>query len=181
MGVHPVKRLLRNPWLWIFLPLPLLFGLFQIFSVSTDTILLTLRLLIFVTLSIHASKYVLRAPVLIIDGNVASESVWLVGWAVVLLSLMATQVLGWVSISLERPDWLTAQYWGSDIVLSLLYGLLLMVWGSRRTTPRPATGRLGFGGFVVGFLSALGLMLSGVLPSLTKAVLALFGGLMHAL
>lgn len=176
-----MKRLLRNPWTLILAPLPIIFVVFQMFSVPPDNILLTLRLLIFIAVSILASKYVFRAPYLIHDGNTTAEGVNIVGWSIVLLSLMVTQVLGWVSISLDRPPWLTAQYWSADIVLSMFWGFVIVVYSTRRTTPKPLSGRIGLGGFVVGFLSAVGLMLSGILPSLTKAVVMLFGGLMHAL
>lgn len=175
-----MKRIVKNPWTWILLPLPLLWIVLQLASVAPDSILLSLRLLIFITLAVLASRYVLRAPVLICEGNTTLEGVWIIGAAMMIASLMATQILGWVTILLGRPEWLSQQYWSSDIVLSLFYGLVLMAWGARRAVPRPTGGRIGFGGFVVGFLSALGLMLSGILPIIGKTVALLFGGLIHA-
>lgn len=162
------------------LPLPVLWAALQFAAIPPDNIVVVLRIVIFVTLAVLAGKYAIRAPVLVGGGNTSPEAFWIIGMAMTIASLMATQVLGWVTISLGRPDWLPQQYWTSDIVLSLFYGLVLLAWGARRTAPRPASGRIGLGGFVVGFLSALGLMLSGILPIIGKTVALLFGGLIHA-
>lgn len=176
-----MRRILKNPWTWILIPLPVLYVLVQLFGLPPDTVQLVVRLAVFFALSILASKYVLRSFGIVYDGNTSNEGMYLVGWGIAFVSLMATQVLGWVTISLDRPEWLTLTYWGPDIVISFFYGLSLVVWSTRRATPRPQSSRIGLSGFLVGFLSALGLMVSGVLPSLAKLLATVFGSLTHAL
>ena len=86
----------------------------------------------------------------------------------------------WVFIGLDRPAWMIESYWNPALVYTLFFGLVLVAWSTRRTTPKPPTGRIGLGGFFVGFLSAIGLMLSGILPAVTKFVLGLAQGMLRA-
>lgn len=161
--------------------MPILLIAAPLLGINPDVLLLILGVLIFVALSMLASRYVPRAPVLIYSGNIENEAIHIVGYSIVFLSLMATQVLRWVAIQLGRPDWLTAQYWSADIVLSMFYGFALVVWSTRRVTPRPPSGRIGVRGFLVGLISGIGLMLSGILPHLGKIVSAAFMALTKAM
>lgn len=176
-----MNRILKNRWTWILLPLPILLLAAPLLGINPDAVLVVLGVLIFIAVAVLASKYVPRVFPLIASGNIENEAVHITGWSIVFLSLMATQVLRWVSIQLGRPDWLAAQYWNSSIVLCMFYGFAMVVWSTRRTTPKPPSGRIGLRGFAVGFLSALGLMLSGILPQLGKMVSGVFVGLMRAL
>jgi hypothetical protein len=176
-----VIRFFKNPWTYILLGPASLFGLLAMVGVEPDTVVLTFGFLLFLVVAVSASKYAFRAPALIFEGNVNNDSVNIVGFALVLVSLMATQTYRWIFISLGRPEWLTQTYWVSGFVYTMFVGFALVAWSTRRTTPKPVSGRIGLSGFFVGFLSAIGLMLSGILPAVTKFVLGLFGGLTRVL
>lgn len=169
-----MKRILRNRWTWILLPLPILLIAAPLLGINPDVLLLILGVLIFIAVAMLASRYVPRVFPLIYSGNVENESVHIVGWSLVFLSLMATQVLRWVAIQLGRPEWIAHQFWSADIVLSMFYGFALVVYSTRRVTPRLPTGRIGIRGFLVGLVSGIGLMLSGALPVVWKAVSTAF-------
>lgn len=175
-----MRRLIKNPWTWILLPLPIALIAAPLLGINPDVVLLALGVLIFIAVAMLASRYVPRVFPLVYEGNVENESVHIIGWSIVFLSLMATQVLRWVAIQLGRPDWIAQQFWSADIVMAMLYGFVLVVYSTRRAAPKPITGRIGLRGFIVGFLSALGLMLSGVLPYISKAILMAFQGMFHA-
>lgn len=175
-----MKRLIKNPWTWI-LSLPvLLFVLLVILRIDTDLVVLTFGFLLFLIVSVAASRYALRAPALIADGNSSNEAFNIVGWAFVMFAIEATQVYRWIFITMGRPDWLIGQYWSSGFVYTMFCGFCMVSWSTRRVMPQPPNGRVGFGGFIVGFATALGLMLSGILPNVIKAILVAFQGLLHA-
>lgn len=165
-----MKRTWRNPWTWILLPPILLFVILAALGVPADWIVLTFGLLVFLAAALVAGKYVIRAPVLIYAGDIENQSVNIVGWSLVLLSLMASQVLRWVSINLDRPEWLTQQYWSSALVYALFLGFVLVAWSTRKASTAPPSGRLGLGGWFVGLLTGIGLMASGALPMAAKLV-----------
>lgn len=165
-----MRRFFRNPWTWILLPPIVLFILMAGLAVAADLIALTFGLLVFLAAALVAGKYVIRAPALIYSGSVANQSINIVGWSLVLLSLMASQVLRWVAINLSRPDWLTQQYWSPAIVYTLFIGFVLVAWSTRKASTAPPGGRIGLGGWFVGFLSGVGLMLSGIFPVIIKGL-----------
>lgn len=163
-----MKRFFRNPWTWILLPPPLLFVVLMLAHVPADWVVLTFGLLVFLAAAVVAGKYVIRAPSLIHAGNIENQAINIVGWALVLLSLMATQTYRWVSINLNRPDWLTLQYWSASMVYAMFFGFILVAWSTRRASTAPPHGRLGLGGWFVGLISGIGLMASGALPMAVK-------------
>lgn len=174
------NRLLKNPWTWILL-IPLLLFAFMVFlRVDPDLVVLTFGFLLFLIVSVAASKYALRAPVLIYNGDMRNEAINIVGWAFVMLGIEATQTYRWIFITLGRPEWLVHQYWSSSFVYTMFCGFAMVAWSTRRTVPRPPNGKIGFGGFIVGFATALGLMLSGILPAAAKALFAVFQSLLRA-
>lgn len=170
-----MKRFFRNPWTWILLPPPILFAILALTNVLADWIVLTFGLFVFLAAAVVAGKYVIRAPALIYEGNVQSQSVNIIGWAIVLLSLMATQTYRWVVINLDRPDWLATQYWSAGMVYTMFFGFVLVAWSTRRIASSPPSGRVGLGGWFVGLLSGIGLMASGALPLAAKMAILLFG------
>lgn len=165
-----MRRFLRNPWTWILLPPPLLFAILMLAHVPADWVVLTFGLFVFLAAAVVAGKYVIRAPALIYAGNVENQSINIVGWSLVLLSLMATQTYRWVVINLDRPDWLTQQYWSSGTVYVMFFGFVLVAWSTRRASTAPPHGRVGLGGWFVGLISGIGLMASGALPMAAKLV-----------
>ncbi len=175
-----VKRLISNPWVWVLSLPPILFIILMAVHVSSDAVSLVFGFLLFLIISVAASKYALRAPVLIWQGTTSNEAVNIAGWAFVMLALEATQTYRWIFISLGRPEWLIGQYWNAAIIYTMFCGFCMVAWSTRRTLPRPPNGRVSLGGFVVGFATALGLMLSGILPALVKMLLATVQGLAHA-
>lgn len=175
-----MRRILKNPWTWIFALPALVFVILVSVHAPVDTMLLTFGFLLFLAIALPASKYVLRAPVLVYQGDVSSEALNITGWACVMLSLESTQVYRWVYITMDRPAWLTETYWSSSFIYAMFYGFLLVAWSTRRAVPKPPNGRVGLGGFFIGFATAIGLMLSGILPSVTRTVVVLFGSLTHA-
>lgn len=177
-----MTRLIKNPWTWILTVPIVLFSLLVLARVEPDNVLLTFGFLLFLTVSLAASKYALRAPALIYHGNISNEAVNIAGWAFVMLAVEATQIYRWVSIAiLHRADWLTATYWNALIVYTMFVGFCMVAWSTRRAVPRPPSGRIGWGGFIVGFATAISLMLSGILPSIIKGAAMLFGSMTHAL
>lgn len=176
-----MSRLIRNPWTYLLLGPAALFALLILVGVTPDALVLTFGFLVFLVVSVAATKYAFRAPSLIWEGNTQNDSVNIIGWAAVLVSLMSTQVYRWVFISMGRPDWLIETYWSPLFVYTMFLGFTLVAWSTRRATPKPPSGRFGWGSFFVGVISALGLMLSGILPGVTKFVLGLFGASVHAL
>src|SRR5690349_12926895 len=105
-----MTRLYRNPWTYLLAGPAIVFLLLVLVGVTPDAIVLTFGFLVFLVVSVAASKYAFRAPALIWSGNVENESVNIVGWGIVLISLMLTQTYRWVFISLDRPDWLLQTY-----------------------------------------------------------------------
>lgn len=173
-------RFLKNPWTGLLAAPVVLFAALWGFRVPPDGILQVFSFLLFLAVGIAASKYVLRSPALIRDGNVGNDSLNIVGWAVVLLTLMQTQAYRWIFISLGRPLYMQESYWNALIVFTMFFSFVLVAYSTRRTVPRVPGGRISLGGFFVGFVSALGLMLSGAIPAVTKLVVALFQGAVHA-
>lgn len=172
--------LIKNPWTWV-LGLPLvLFVTLVLLHVDPDTTVLTFGFLLFLIVSVAASKYAIRTPVLVYTGDTRNEAVNIVGWAFVMLSIEATQTYRWIFITLGRPDWLTNQYWSSLFVYTMFWGFCMVAWSTRKTVPRPPNGRIGLGGFIVGFATAIGLMLSGILPAILKLIVTACQGLLHA-
>lgn len=178
----PVKRILKNRWLWLLLPMPISIGLLMLFHVPADLALVVLGFLIFVVASIVSSRYVLRAPILVWEGNVEKSAVNVLGWSLVLVSILATQTYRWLFIQADRPDAWTQTYWSSSFLVVMFAGFCFVAYSTVRDVPREPRGkRLGLGGFLVGFLSALGLTLSGILPGLYRMASMALAGLLRAL
>lgn len=172
-----MKRFFRNPWTWILLPPPILFAVLMLFAVPADWVVLTFGLLVFLAIAVVAGKYVIRAPALIYEGNIENQAVNIVGFALVLLSLMGMQTYRWVVINLNRPDWISQQYWSAGMVYVMFVGFILVAWSTRRAATAPPNGRVGLGGWFVGLISGIGLMASGVLPMAAKMSMLAFGKL----
>ncbi len=173
---------LRNRWLWILGPAILLLVLLMLLGVAPDILLLTFGTAVFVVVAFPAAKYFWRSLQLIGSGYTEREDFNIVGWALVLLGLMETQVYRWVWIQLDRPDWLADQYWSTSFVYTMLVGFILVAWSARRAPPDvlPGSPSFGFITLFVGFISGVGLMLSGILPAAVKFIVGLIGGAVQA-
>lgn len=177
---------LRNRWLWILVPPWALFLVLMGFDVKSTSLLWAFSIITFMIVAYPFAKYFWRGTQLVWMGYTERQDFNIVGWAHVLLGLMGTQAYRrvWLSAGGDQghATWLTQQYWNAACLYVMMIGFLLVAWSSRRVPPDvlPSGPGFGFLSLFVGFISGVGLMLSGVLPALAKALLWLVSGLFHA-
>ena len=178
-----MKRLLKNAWTWILGVPVVLFVALVIARVPPDWVTVTFGLFVFLAASVVSSKYLLRAPALIYAGDTSRESMNIVGWGLVLLSILETTVYRWVFISMNRAEWLTLTYWNPAFIITMFVGFVLVAYSTRRSDPvAPPTGkRISLSSLFVGLLSGIGLTMSGALPFVGKLFGVLWNGLAHTM
>lgn len=160
----------QNRWLWILSPPAVLFGALMWFGVPPDTLLWLFSIALFIIVAYPAAKYFWRTTEIVWNNYAERQDFNVAGWAFVLLGLMTTQIYRWVWLSFDRPDWLTGHYWSAAYLYLMLFGFGLVAWSARKAPPDavPSEGGFGFIHLFVGFISGVGLMLSGALPAAIK-------------
>lgn len=176
-----MKRLIRNAWVWILGVPTILFGVLVAARVPPDWITVTFGLFVFLAAAVVSGKYVLRAPALVWDGDTSKESQNIVGWSLVLLSVLETTIYRWVFIGYGRPEWLTLTYWNPAFIITMFVGFVMVAYSTRRVgPPMPPSGkRFSLSSVFVGLLSGIGLMASGALPFVGKVLGLLWQHIVH--
>lgn len=178
-----MRRILTNPYAAILLaPLASFLTLVH-FGVAPDPINLVARVYVFALFAYVGARYVGRAPSLMWSGDMRPEARNISGWALVILGSMMTQVYGFLYITYDRPEWLSGQYWSPSFVVLIATGLTLVASSVPRFPP------FGVGGqglsviasFVVGFSSAMFLVLLQQIGHVWLILKAIFAGAVHAL
>ncbi len=186
-----IPRVLKNLYFWSLLIPAIAFGLLALARVGADDLNLTARLYFFGLLAYVGARYVARAPMLMLEGNVTPEGRNITGWGIFIVSIMLQQVLAWLAIVYSdengvRPLWLSNSYWSPALVVLAGVGITLVASSVPRFQfPFPPQGGSpnGLGmiaSFAVGVLSALALFASQWLPSLFKVIGFFLQGLAHA-
>ena len=158
---------LRNSWLWLTVGAVSAFAVPAIASVPADFLLDLFATLLAIVLLGGAFKYMTRAPQHWLDGNMSPEARQIIGYATAFSGMTALCVYGYVFRAMDRPTWLSQQYWAAGIFYTILIGFLAVAWSNRN--PAPATKSTRFGSFFLGFLASCALFLS---PLAGKIVLA---------
>lgn len=151
-----------NPWVWITLAAALIFAIPPLAGVPADGTVQVHRFFLFIVVSVAFSRYISRAPAMWWDGDKSPEAKQIIGFAVVLFGILYQSLYAWLYVQLGRPEWLTVMYWSDGSTYLTLVGFLLIAWSTRAPAPRVRGNR--FASYLVGLLTGLGLMLSGVLP-----------------
>lgn len=178
-----MKRLLTNPYLAILLvPLAAFLLLVQV-NIAPDPISIFARIYVFALFAYVGARYVGRAPVLMVEGNTSPEARNIVGWALVIVGSMLTQVYAALYIWYDRPEWLSSQYWSPSFVVLIGTGLTLVASSVPRFPPfgNSPHGLSVIASFVVGFSSAVGLFLASHIPQVVAFFRGIWGGVAHAL
>lgn len=178
-----MRRILTNPYSAILLAPLVSFLLVVNVGVSPDPISLVSRVYVFALFAYVGARYVGRAPSLMWNGDMRAEARNISGWALVILGSMMTQVYAWLYIVYDRPEWLSSQYWSPSFVVLIATGLTLVASSVPRFPP------FGVGGqglsviasFVVGFSSAMFLVLLQQIGHVWMILKAIFAGAVHAL
>lgn len=152
-----------NPWVWITLAAAVIFAIPPLAGVPADSTVQVHRLFLFIVVSVAFSRYISRAPAMWWDGDKSPEAKQIIGFAVVLFGLLYQSLYAWLYVQLGRPDWLTVTYWSDGSTYLTLVGFLLIAWSTNPPRPMRLRGSR-VGSYLVGLLTGLGLMLSGILP-----------------
>lgn len=178
-----MRRILTNPYLAILLAPLATFLLLVNFGVAPDPISLVARVYVFAMFAYVGARYVGRAPSLMWHGNMAPEARNISGWSLVILGSMMTQVYAWLYIVYDRPEWLSSQYWSPAFVVLIATGLTLVASSVPRFPPfgTGAHGLSVISSFVVGFSSAMFLVLLQHLGHIWSVIKAVFSSAVHAI
>lgn len=176
-------RLLGNLYfLVLFVPL-VIFLILVWLGVMSDPINLWSRLYVFGAFGYAGARYVGRAPLLALQDDRSSEARNIVGWAVIILALMAQQVYSWVYVSQGRPDFLTQSYWSPALVVLTGVGVTLVASSVPRFPPFGSgpQGLSVMGSFLVGLLSAISFFVASHMGQIMTAIKAILANGSHAL
>lgn len=169
-----MKRL--NPWVWITLAVAVIFAIPPLAGVPADGAVQFHRLFLFIVVSVSFSRYISRAPAMWWNGDKSPEAKQIIGFAVALFGILYQSLYAWFYVQLGRPEWLTVMYWGDGSTYLTLVGFLLIAWSTRNPAPRVRGNR--FASYLVGLLTGLGLMLSGILPQTIRLLGMALGKMM---
>lgn len=153
----------RNLWLWITLASALVFVIPLLAGVPADWAAQVHRFILFVIVSVAFSRYIVRAPFMWWEGDMRPEAKQIIGFAVVLFGILYQNLYAWIFVAIGRPDALLTQYWSDGSVFLMVLGFLFIAWSTNPPRPMRLRGSR-VGSYLVGLLTGLGLMLSGILP-----------------
>jgi len=178
-----MNRHIRNPyWYVLLIPLILFLGLVAI-STPADTISVPGRVFIFGMLAYVTARYAGRAPRLMWEANTLPESRNIVGLGMFLVAQMASQAYGVVFTSLDRPEWLSSQYWIPAFITLGATGLILVASSIPRFPFPPfgnPKGLSSWASIAFAVASSIGLSVASHAPYLAKIIAGLWGALLHA-
>jgi hypothetical protein len=171
-----MNRLLLNPYFWVLL-VPLVAFLTAVyFKVEPDYLNIGGRTVVFGLLAYIAVRYVGTAPILAWRGDWSDAARNVIGWGTSISAMMFQQVYSALYLIMDRPLWLSSQYWGPSFVVLMCVGLALVVSSVPRFWPfgGPGSGMGATASLVVGLLGAAGLFFVQQLPMVWKALVAIF-------
>lgn len=177
-----MRRLLTNPYVALLLA-PLVAFLFLVhLRVKPDPISLVSRIYAFALFGYVGARYVGRAPILMWQGDMRAEARNIVGWALLIVGSMMTQIYAWLYIVYDRPECLSSQYWSPAFVVLVATGLTLVASSVPKFPPFGAgpQGLSVIASFVVGFTSAITMVFASHIPSIIQFIKATWLGAIHA-
>lgn len=177
-----MREQITNPYLAALL-VPLAFFSFLIWlGVGSDPINLVGRLVAFGLYAYIGARYVGTAPRIAWGKDFSPQARNVVGWAISIVSAMATMMYGWLFIAYGRPEWLSSTYWNPGFIVLLCVGLAFVASSVPKVGPFPKgpPAMSVFGSMLIGIFSAGGLFLAGHIPQVLAAIKGLFAGVSHA-
>jgi hypothetical protein len=178
-----VKALLTNPYFAILL-VPLAVFLALVYArVEPDPISIWGRVYVFGLLAYVGARYVGRAPSLVLQANMAPEARNIVGWAIFIVALMATQIYATLYIWNDRPHWLDSLYWSPSFVVLIGVGITLVASSVPRFPPfgNSPHGLSVISSFFVGLGAGGGMFILAHIGQVTTFLKSLWLGAVHTL
>ena len=169
-----MTKALHNPYTWV-LVIPLIaFICCVTFGVDPDLIGLWGRFYCVALIAYVGARYVGRAPILMVKGDMSPEGRNITGFALFLVAILLQQAYGRLYISMDRPVWLSVTYFNPAFVILASVGMTLVASSVPRFPFPPFGSGNGLGvttSFLVGFLSATLLILSQHVVAVVKFLL----------
>lgn len=178
-----MRNQLTNPYFAALL-VPLAFFTFFIWlGVGADPISLTGRLVAFGLYAYIGARYVGTAPMLVWQKDFRAQARNVVGWAIAIVSAMATILYGWLFIAYGRPEWLSSTYWNPGFIILLCVGLAFVASSVPKVGPFPKgpPAMSVLGSIFIASLGTLGMFVLGHLPQAIVVAKSVWSGILGSL